>query len=197
MQNCQWQPIKYCLIYVFRDSPFEMVGRIRSSFQMKCTTRSTCQMKCSDIPPKIRWCVQTRMLLGQLVTWSAQIYPPTNKKIRWCVQMRRSFSDEVFMFSCCIGNTSSWTLSNLCRLHPIDHRCMEYSYTTVSHIASMHIYQGPPPIDHRCMVYHYTTEVSHIAECTYTKVPPPPIDHRSMEYHYTTSLSDIAECTCI
>ena len=23
----------------------------------------------------------------------------------------------------------------------------------------------PPPIDHRCMEYCYTTEVSHIAEC--------------------------------
>ena len=26
------------------------------------------------------------------------------------------FSDEVFMISCCIGNMSSLTLSNLCRL---------------------------------------------------------------------------------
>ena len=26
MQNCQWQPIKYCLIYVFCESPFEMVN---------------------------------------------------------------------------------------------------------------------------------------------------------------------------
>ena len=47
---------------------------------------------------------------------------------------------------------------------------------------------SPSPIDHRCIIYCYTTEVSHIAECTYTKVPPPLIDHRSMEYHYTTSL---------
>ena len=29
----------------------------------------------------------------------------------------------------------------------------------------------PPPVDHRSMEYHYTKEVSHIAECTYTKGP--------------------------
>ena len=29
----------------------------------------------------------------------------------------------------------------------------------------------PPPIDHRSIEYHYTTQVSHIAGCTYTKAP--------------------------
>ena len=47
LQNCQWQQINYCLIYVFHQNSH----RIRSTFQMKCSTRSTCQMKCSDIPP--------------------------------------------------------------------------------------------------------------------------------------------------
>ena len=125
-QNCQWQEMQSSLIYVINKRPFEMDGRIRSSFQMKYTTRSTCQMKypdkLSDIPPKIRWCVQAVELgqvfrwsaqLGQLVRWSTLIYPPI---IRWHVQMCMSFSDEVFMFCCCIGNMSSCTLSNLCRL---------------------------------------------------------------------------------
>ena len=93
----------------------------------------------------------------------------------------------------------------------------------------MHIYSGqmyPLPIDHRSMEYCYTTELSHIAVCTYTKAPllqsdhrsmvyhytkyilkysrmhiylgqmdPPPTDHRCMEYHYTKKVSQIAECT--
>ena len=36
-----------------------------------------------------------------------------------------------------------------------------------------------PPIDHKCMEYCYTTKVSHIAECNIPR-PPPPIDQRSM-----------------
>ena len=70
--------------------------------------------------------------------------------------------------------------------HSIDHRCMEYHYNTCLTYNRMHIYFEQiyiyPPIDHRCMGYCYTKDVSHIAECTYTK-PPPPIDHRYMEYH--------------
>ena len=97
MQNCHWQEMKSSLIYVINESPFKTDGGIRSSFQMKYTTRSTCQMKCSDIPPnKIRWCVQMRM------SFSDEVF--------------MSFSDEVFMFNCCMGNMSSWTLSNLYRL---------------------------------------------------------------------------------
>ena len=72
----------------------------------------------------------------------------------------------------------------------------------------------PPPINHRSIEYQNTKQVSHIAECTYTKAPflqltidlwntttpkefniqqnvhiplahvPPPINHRSIEYHY-------------
>ena len=34
MQNCQWQQIKYCLIYVFSESPFK-----QSTFQMKWMLR--------------------------------------------------------------------------------------------------------------------------------------------------------------
>ena len=71
---------------------------------MKCPSRS----QTSELGQVFRWSVQ----LGQLVRWSAQIYPPI---IRWHVQMSMSFSDEVFMFCCCIGNMSSCTLSNLCR----------------------------------------------------------------------------------
>ena len=85
-QLVRWSTQISCQIY----PPNKMMctdGRIRSSFQMKCPTRSTCQMKCSDILPIIRW----------------------------HVQMSMSFSDEVFMFSCCIGNISSCTLSTLCR----------------------------------------------------------------------------------
>ena len=61
-------------------------------------------------------------------------------------------------------------------------------YHISSTYSRMHIYKGPPPpIDHRCMEYHYTTEVSHIAECTslHGTCTPPPFDYRSMEYHYT------------
>ena len=41
-QNCQWQEMKSLLIYVVKESPFEMDSGIGSSFQMKCTTRWTC-----------------------------------------------------------------------------------------------------------------------------------------------------------
>ena len=37
--NCQWQQIKYWLVYVLSESPFKMVTRIRSSFQTRCTLR--------------------------------------------------------------------------------------------------------------------------------------------------------------
>ena len=125
-QNCQWQEIKSSLIYVINESPFKTDGGIRSSFQMKCTTRSTCQMKypdkLSDIPPQNKMmCTDSR------IRSSFQMKCPTRSTchmkcsdilpliIRWHVQTSMSFSDEVFMFHCCIGNVSSCTLSNLCR----------------------------------------------------------------------------------
>ena len=134
MQNCHWQQINYCPIYVCNKSPFETVTELGQVF---------------------RWSVQ----LGQLVGWSAQIYPPHLKlsmtgdeviadqclqwdpiqnghgirssfqmkcptrlicqikctlrsdippKIRWHVYRRMSFSDEVFTFTCCIGHMSSF-----------------------------------------------------------------------------------------
>ena len=33
------------------------------------------------------------------------------------------------------------------------------------------MYPHSPPIDYRCMEYCNTKEVSHTAECTYTKAP--------------------------
>ena len=56
-----------------------------------------------------------------------------------------------------------------------------------------------PPIKHRCLQNHYTTDVSYIAQCTYTHVrltpPPPPIKNRCLENHYTKSVAYIAQCT--
>ena len=49
MWNCQWQQIMSLLIYVFNESPFEMVGRSRSSFQMRCTFRE------ADPPCETKW----------------------------------------------------------------------------------------------------------------------------------------------
>ena len=142
--NSQWQEIKYSLICVISENPFEKVGRIRSSFQMRCTLRS-------DIPPSFIWSEQ----LAQLFRWgepSDQIYPLVSDEvnnslnfsdevypqIRYTTQVSDEvnnsvnfsdevhtetqswnefiFSDEVFMCSCCIGNMTSWILSNLCRL---------------------------------------------------------------------------------
>ena len=69
---------------------------------------------------------------------------------------------------------------------PIDHRCMEYHYTTISFTDSrMQMYQGPPPpIDHRCMEYHL-----HQISFTYSRMHiylgqmyPLQLNHRSMEY---------------
>ena len=54
VQNCQWQQINYCLIYVFNESPFETVTELGQVFRLS-------------------------VQLGQLVRWSAQwdqIYPP-------------------------------------------------------------------------------------------------------------------------
>ena len=57
---------------------------------------------------------------------------------------------------------SNWPEIYEILLHQI---CVTYS--------RMHIYVGQmyPPIDHKYMEYHYTTEVLHIAEYTYTKDP--------------------------
>ena len=56
----------------------------------------------------------------------------------------------------------------------------------------------PTAIEHRSVENHYTTEVSYIAQCTYTygRLTPPPtaIEHRSVENHYTTEVSYIAQC---
>ena len=52
----------------------------------------------------------------------------------------------------------------------------------------MHIYLGemyPPPINHRCMEYCYMKEVSHIAECTYTKASLPQLTTDLWNTHYT------------
>ena len=113
----------------FSDKVYPQI-RYTPHFQMKWTTHSTFQMRCtlrSDIPPIFRWSEQ----LTQLFRWgvpSDQIYPPVSDEVNNLVnfsdevhtetQSRNEFifSDEVFMCRCCIGNMTSWTLSNLCRL---------------------------------------------------------------------------------
>ena len=45
----------------------------------------------------------------------------------------------------------------------------------------------PPPIDHRCMEYCYTTKVSHKAECSYTSCRCTPLHKMTIELWNTTT----------
>ena len=53
----------------------------------------------------------------------------------------------------------------------------------------------PPPIDHRYMVYCYTKQVSHRAECTYTKAPLLQLTLDVWSTTTTNKFNNIAQCT--
>ena len=191
-------------IYVFSESPFKTVGRIRPLLEF------TAQVYCSHLLLKLP--ASPAGLLPESPSSLVPIKYTTSVTFKFTARVTFKFTphlklslmtDQVLADICLqwepMQNCSSLLLRFTCKFNPL-------------------------PIEHGSMAYHYTEEVSHIAECMYTlgsctplnidvlhtitpskfhiskhaHIPmadgPPAINHTSMLHHYTQEVSHIEEC---
>ena len=192
--NCHWWQIKICLIYVFSESPFEMVT-ITFTFTAKVTFKFTARVT-SSVPPHLK-CHWWQMKYCLIYVFSESWFQPSPSPSSLLPKSPSSLlPHQSHLQVYCQSHLQvyppfetvidgrwgiAWSMCSV-RAHS-----KLLKFTPQVYSSSSPVSLTPPPIEHRSMKYHYTKEVSHIQECTYTlaRCTPTPIDHRCMEYHYT------------